>query len=154
VGQLAFWFLAMSMVRAALETFIYQTIFFTFTTNLVTWFFALNTWKYARDSSDALIHYSDSTDKAMKEFGMTIADLNDIGRAIVENGITGSAVRDTIKEYRHMMTVWRDLNVNPDELKETIESLRKMRTMQQTEEKLQAPQFDGIFVNTEGLTNG
>lgn len=153
VGQLSFWWLALTIARASLETFIYQTIFFTFTTNLVTWFFALNTWKYARDSRDALVKYSDDTDKAMKEFGMTIADLNDIGRAIVENGITGENVREAIKEFRQMLTAWREVNVSPAEIKETVEALRKARTFQATEERLQAPKFESPF-NSEVVANG
>ena len=149
IGQVGFWWFGRFISRMSLENFIYQTIFFTFTSNFVTWFFALNTWKYAKDSSDALVQYSEDTDKAMKEFGMTIQDLNDIGRAVVESGVTAEGVKELIHEVREVMDVWKGMDLKPGEAKEIIDGVRKMKA---TEARLEAPKFEAAF--SEGVVNG
>ena len=153
IGQLGFWFLAMTLARAKLETFIYQTIFFTFTTNLVTWFFALNTWKYAKDSSDALVSYSEDVDKKMREFGMTIADLSEIGGAIRESGMTAEGVKDAIKETRVLVGAIKEMGIKLDEVKEFVGNMRKLNVSQKTEKLLTEGTFEAAFT-PESAVNG
>ena len=103
VAQLAFLWYFQAVAPAALEGFTRQLIFFTFTTNLVTWFFAINTWKYARDSKEGMQRFETEFNKQGKELGLTLADLNDIGKAINETGLKAPEVKRIILFMRALL---------------------------------------------------
>lgn len=119
-----------------IQDFIYVAIFFTLLTNIVAWAFVNLTWKYARDSQQALDEYSGDLENRMNELGFTLVDLNDIGQAIKHSGLTAEQVNMGLLTIKEIFRELDKASITKDDIKEFIQELPRFKRAAKSEKRL------------------
>jgi len=135
-----------------ITNFISMAIFFTLLTNIVAWAFVNLTWKYARDSQAALDEYSEDLEARMAEFGMTLADLNEIGQAIKQSNLNAESVRHLIQDARVLISEVEDAGITREDMHNFIQMIPKLKKAAGTETRLTEGDFD-VFSQGGQMSN-
>ena len=123
--------------EAWVQNFIYIAIFFTLLTNIVAWAFVNLTWKYARDSQEALDAYSGDVQEQMRELGFTLMDLNEIGQAIKQSGLQAKDVTNAIRDMKETAKLFKESGATMRDVRYIIKRLPSLKKAMIADEQLE-----------------